>query len=535
MHPHFLARLAPVVRLLALTFLLTEAGCHATAPLPVPPRAATGSALAPALAAALVGPAGRPVADSPAFARTFTHHTAEVAGTRLHYVVGGQGDVVVLLHGWPETWYAWAKVMPGLARHYTVLAVDLPGLGDSAPPANGAYDTQATAALLHALVGQLGYRRVRLVGHDVGTWVAYAYAAQYGPDVQQLVMLEALLPGLSAPASPTKASNTKTWQFAFNSLDDLPEELVQGKERPYLNWLFQHKATQLDSIGPAAIDRYVAAYTPAARLHAGFEYYRAVYADKVNDAAQNQVFARHQLTMPVLAYGGEAALGPALLQNLRGLATDVRGGVVPNCGHFIPEEQPHFLTRQLLAFFAGQLPPAPARPLLATARDVDHVGITVPDLDQAIAFFTQVIGAELLWSKPVMHDPTGHTFPRALQISPRSTARIAMVRCGPGLNVELLEYHAPHQRRSIPANSDVDVSHLCFFVEDMAAAAAYLTAHGCRMLAGPSTNHGLNEGERYQYFLTPWGMSLEILYRPAPLPYERTTRARVYGPAPAWH
>ncbi|MEJ7658528.1 MAG: VOC family protein [Hymenobacter sp.] len=136
---------------------------------------------------------------------------------------------------------------------------------------------------------------------------------------------------------------------------------------------------------------------------------------------------------------------------------------------------------------------------------MDHVGITVPDLDEAIVFFTEVMGARTAVAQARSVDPAGHAFPQTLRISPRSHGAPGAAALRPGLNLELLEYRAPHQRRGIPANSDVDVAHLCFFVEDMAAAAAYLAAHGCHLLAGPSTNHGPNEGEQYRYFLSAVG------------------------------
>ncbi|MFL6497054.1 MAG: alpha/beta fold hydrolase, partial [Nitrososphaera sp.] len=108
---------------------------------------------------------------------TFTHHMASVNGIQMHYVMGGQGDPIVLLHGWPETWYAWRHVMPALAQNYTVIAPDLRGLGDSSKPPTG-YDGKTVAEDIHQLVTQLGFNTIFLVGHDIGTWVAYPYAAE---------------------------------------------------------------------------------------------------------------------------------------------------------------------------------------------------------------------------------------------------------------------------------------------------------------------------------------------------------------------
>jgi hypothetical protein len=125
---------------------------------------------------------------------TFSHHIAPVNGNQIHYVIGGQGDPVVLLHGWPETWYSWHHVMPALAPNYTVIAPDLPGLGDSSKPATG-YDGKTVADVIHQLVTQLGFKTIFLVGHDIGTQVAYSYASVYPTEVRKLVVMELTIPG----------------------------------------------------------------------------------------------------------------------------------------------------------------------------------------------------------------------------------------------------------------------------------------------------------------------------------------------------
>jgi hypothetical protein len=154
---------------------------------------------------------------------TFSHHMASVNGIQLHYVIGGQGDPVVLLHGWPETWYAWHKVMPALAKNYTVIAPDLRGLGDSSKPPTG-YDTKTVAEDIHQLVTQLGFKTIFLVGHDIGTVVAYPYAAAHPSEVKRLVVWEAPIPGFAIPERPP------AWWVIFHQTPDVPEALVQGKE-----------------------------------------------------------------------------------------------------------------------------------------------------------------------------------------------------------------------------------------------------------------------------------------------------------------
>jgi len=164
---------------------------------------------------------------------------------------------------------------------------------------------------------------------------------------------------------------------------------------------------------------------------------------------------------------------------------------------------------------------------IASARSVDHYGLSVPDLDQAIRFFVTILGAELLWQVgPFTESPTGAKI---------TSVKIAMLRCGPNLNVELLAFEAPEQRTAQPAPFDVGASHLAFFVDDFDAAAASLRAHGVKVFPGPIEAAGTpKRGERIQYFLTPWGSFMELLWRPEHLPYEADTDARLFGPRPSW-
>src|ERR687890_2168502 len=166
---------------------------------------------------------------------TFSHHTASVNGIQMHYVIGGQGDPVVLLHGWPETWYAWHRVMPALAKNYTVIAPDLRGLGDSSKPLTG-YDGKTLAEDIHQLVTQLGFKTIFLVGHDIGTQVAYSYAATYPTQVKRLVVMDLTIPGFEPPGMKP------IWWRSFHETPDVPEALVQGKEMIYLSWFYRNLA-----------------------------------------------------------------------------------------------------------------------------------------------------------------------------------------------------------------------------------------------------------------------------------------------------
>jgi pimeloyl-ACP methyl ester carboxylesterase len=285
---------------------------------------------------------------------TFSHHTASVNGIQMHYVIGGQGEPVVLLHGWPETWYAWRHVMPALAKNYTVVAPDLRGLGDSSKPLTG-YDGKTVAEDIHQLVTQLGFRTIFLVGHDIGSFVAYPYSAAHPSEVKRLVVMEVPPPITGFFPPPQVNGGPPLWWIIFHQTSDVPEALVQGKEMEYLSWFFQNLAFNPAAITQADINEYVSHYSAPGGMRAGFEYYRAI----PQDAIQNENYSKTNLTMPVLALG--AGYIPAFGGNpntaaengMKMLAQNVTGIIVPNSGHFIAEEQPQFVINQLSNFFSG--------------------------------------------------------------------------------------------------------------------------------------------------------------------------------------
>jgi pimeloyl-ACP methyl ester carboxylesterase len=277
---------------------------------------------------------------------TFSHHTASVNGIQMHYVMGGQGDPIVLLHGWPMTWYAWRHVMPDLAQNYTVIASDLRGLGDSSKPVTG-YDGKTVAEDIHQLVTQLGFNTIFLVAHDIAVWVAYPYAAEHPAEVRQLVVMDVDVPGVEPPGRPWP------WWVVFHQTQDVPEALVEGKEREYLSWFYQNLAYNPAYITEADIDEYVSHYSAPGGMRAGFEYYRAIPQDTI----QNQNYSKTKLPMPVLAmtgaylpvFGGNATT--SIIYAMNQLAQNVTGITVPNSGHFVAEEQPQFVINQLSNFF----------------------------------------------------------------------------------------------------------------------------------------------------------------------------------------
>ncbi|WP_419664966.1 alpha/beta fold hydrolase [Streptomyces sp. 2-1] len=272
------------------------------------------------------------------FLDVFTSRLVEVNGLRLHAVTGGDGPALLLNGGWPQTWYAWRHVMSALARRHTVVAVDSRGAGLSDKPDDG-YDAGTLSADLVALMAVLGHDRFDVVGHDIGTWTGYALATDHPERVGRLAIVEAVIPGLtpSPPFFGPAAVNLKLWQFGFNRLTDLNEELVRGRERLFFGWQFATKAATQTAIPAYAVDVYVDAIAADPRaLRASFAYYRAL--DET--IAQNEQRSKTRLTLPVLAVGGALWSGANVAQTMRLAADDVTGVVLDDCGHYPAEEQP---------------------------------------------------------------------------------------------------------------------------------------------------------------------------------------------------
>ncbi|MCJ1413653.1 hypothetical protein MMC19_007775 [Ptychographa xylographoides] len=267
----------------------------------------------------------------------------------IHALTGGVGTPVVLVPGWPQTADAYEDVFSALAERHRVLSIDPPGLGNSGPSETG-YDTEAISTLLNEALQPHMEEAFHLVGHDVGAWIAYAWAAQFPGRIKSLTLLDSALPGLTAPRSfplPSEV-NVKLWQFSFNTLPELPETLTAGREGELFDWLIDHKAVHPERISAAHRQRYAECYALPGAMSRGFAYYRAAALSGV----QNAEFGKHKLPMPVLALGGSAAIGDTLRQSLEALAVHVEGGVIDDCGHYMMEEQPEEVSRRLLEFFA---------------------------------------------------------------------------------------------------------------------------------------------------------------------------------------
>jgi pimeloyl-ACP methyl ester carboxylesterase len=275
-------------------------------------------------------------------AEAIASRTSQVNGVELHYLTAGHGPAVILLHGYTQTSRMWRPIIPLLAAKFTVIAPDLPGIGDSAIPADG-LDMKNAAIRVHALAKSLGVERARVVGHDIGLMVAYAYAAQFPTETDKLVVMDAFLPGVAGWEDVY--NNPGIWHFRFNG--PTPEALVRGRERTYFDYFWNDFAADKTHSLPEA-DRvaYAAAYSRPGRMRAGWAYFVS-FQQAATDFAQ---LSLTKLTMPVLAIGGEKANGKLLGEQMKIVATDETMVVLKDCGHWVLEEKPRETTDALMKF-----------------------------------------------------------------------------------------------------------------------------------------------------------------------------------------
>jgi pimeloyl-ACP methyl ester carboxylesterase len=274
--------------------------------------------------------------------QTIVSRTAEIDDIHLHYLTAGQGPALILLHGYAETSLMWQPIMPLLAERFTVIAPDLPGIGDSAIPDTG-LDMKTAAIRIHALARSLGVGRARVVGHDIGLMVAYAYAAQFPAETEKLVVMDAFLPGVAGWEDVY--NNPGIWHFRFNG--PTPEALVQGRERIYFEHFWNNfAADRTRSIPEADREAYTTAYSRPGRMQAGWAYFVS-FLQAAKDFAQ---LSQTKLTMPVLTIGGDKSLGEALAQQMKLVATDVTVVVLKDTGHWVLEERPRETVDALQSF-----------------------------------------------------------------------------------------------------------------------------------------------------------------------------------------
>jgi pimeloyl-ACP methyl ester carboxylesterase len=270
------------------------------------------------------------------------HHVADANGVKLHYLAAGAGEPIILLHGYAQNSHMWLPLIPELARTHRVVAPDLRGFGDSGKP-EGGYDKKTMAQDVHALAAGLGFKRVRIVGHDIGLMVAYAYAAQYRDDVKRNVLMDAFLPGVG----DWQAVWLLRDKWHFNFYGETPVRLVAGRERIYLEHFWNDFAADPKHSIPEADRRfYTEAYARPGAMRAGFEVFHAFEQD-ARDFAE---FAKTPLAAPMMVIAGGKASGEFLVNQGRLVASSVEGVVVPGAGHWLMEEATDVVVPRLVEF-----------------------------------------------------------------------------------------------------------------------------------------------------------------------------------------
>ena len=274
--------------------------------------------------------------------KTIASRTEDVDGVQLHYLTAGNGPAVILLHGYAESSRMWRPIFPRLTERFTVIAPDLPGIGDSAIPTDG-LDMKTASVRIHALARKLGVEKARVVGHDIGLMVAYAYAAQFPAETEKLVVMDAFLPGVEGWEAVY--NNPAIWHFRFHG--PTPEALVKGRESIYFAYFWNDLAADKNrSLPPADRAAYVTAYSRPGRMRAAWAYFDS-FPQTAKDFAQ---LAQTKLTMPVFSIGGEKSLGDALGQQMQLVASDVTVVVLKDTGHWIMEERPKETMAALVKF-----------------------------------------------------------------------------------------------------------------------------------------------------------------------------------------
>lgn len=280
-----------------------------------------------------------------------SHHTAVLNGIKQHWVMAGSGPPVYLLHGFPEMWYGWRKQIPELAQHFTVIAPDLRGYGATEKPAAG-YDKRTMAQDLRALMGHLGHDRIVLIGHDRGARVGTRFAKDHPEALDRLVVMDNIPTRIVADTYDIRLARQGYWFFTFLTVPDLPEALIAGKEETWLTHFFRSWSYNPEMLSPEEVAVYVRAYQQPGAVRGACMDYRA----GPEDVAQDREDADELIQCPVLALWGAdfEAVGKAfdVLEVWKGMAHDIRGVAIPECGHLCQEERPDVVNGELMKFLA---------------------------------------------------------------------------------------------------------------------------------------------------------------------------------------
>ncbi len=271
----------------------------------------------------------------------FQHKYANVNGVDIHYVIGGKGEPLLLVHGFGQNWYMWNRLLPELSKHFTVIAPDLRGIGESGKP-RGGYDKKNMATDMHELMSGLGYKSINLVGHDIGMMVAYAYAAQYPGGVKKIALLDALIPGVEPI---WQQLSTKVWHFGFFARP-IAGDIVEGKERKFLTDFWPQYGFVKNPFTKMESDEFIRSFAIKGSTTGSFHWF-GTFPQDVKD---NHEFMKNKLTMPLLAMGGEYFSAPFLAEHCRLLANNVTEVKITGSGHWIVQEQTAQVQKGLLDF-----------------------------------------------------------------------------------------------------------------------------------------------------------------------------------------
>jgi pimeloyl-ACP methyl ester carboxylesterase len=285
---------------------------------------------------------------STGFADTFSSRFVDTGDVRLHAVIGGDGPPLLLIHGWPGSWYYWRLVMPALARDFEVIAVDQRGIGLSDKPEDG-YDAGTLADDLVGLMDALGHERFAVVGVDTGMLIGYALAADHPARVARVALGEAPLPGITPPTPLVLPDQVKArlWHIPFNQQDEVNEQLVTGREDIFFGAEFSASAGT-NKLPAETVNYYVDGLRDRDALHGSFQLYRAFTAT----TAQNEQRKTRRLSVPVLAMGGAESGGTMAADTMKLVADDVETLVIPGIGHWLAEQAPDRMVAALTEFFA---------------------------------------------------------------------------------------------------------------------------------------------------------------------------------------
>lgn len=275
----------------------------------------------------------------------FKHQAVRVNGVNIHYVIGGEGEPLVLLHGFGQNWFMWNRLLPELSKHFTVIAPDLRGVGESDKPDSG-YDKKTMAVDIHELVKNLGYKSISLVGHDIGLMVAYAYAAQFGEEVKKIALLDALIPGVEPI---WQQISTTVWHFGFFSRP-VAGEVVAGKEKLFFPDFWTTVTPSKTPFSKEEADEFIRAYSTKGSTTGSFHW----FGDFPKDVTDNHEFMKHKLTMPLLAMGGEYFSAPFLADHCKLVANNVSEVKIMGSGHWVLQEQTEQVEKGLLNFFLSK-------------------------------------------------------------------------------------------------------------------------------------------------------------------------------------